>query len=155
MITTGQWLAHFRAARARIEPELGMAVKTVAELGAEVAKAYLGHLAPSLSMGSPVPVHFPAWDPLAPSTIEDKAGLGFGPPDYAPLYRTGEMQESISGSAVGLTGVVGSTDPVAVFHEFGTSKMPPRPFLARAVADVTPVLNVELGRVAVSILKPE
>lgn len=67
------------------------------------------------------------WAPLAPSTIEDKARKGFKTP--APLLRTGAMRDSIEYTVRGNEGAVGSNDPVAVYQELGTSRIPPRSFL--------------------------
>lgn len=74
---------------------------------------------------------FPAWAPLADSTEAEKARLGA--PADAPLLRHGAMYASFQHKAEGLQGIVGSTDPTLVYHEFGTSKMPPRPVLGPAL----------------------
>jgi len=78
---------------------------------------------------------FPAWSPLRPSTEARKAALGY--PADAPLLATGEMRDSISHTVVrrmlGASVVVGSSDQKMVYHEFGTSKMPPRPVLGPAM----------------------
>jgi HK97 gp10 family phage protein len=42
------------------------------------------------------------------------------------------MRESISHQVSGLEAALGSTDPKMVYHEFGTSKMPPRPVFGPA-----------------------
>ena len=74
---------------------------------------------------------FPAWAPLADSTEAEKARLG-APPN-APLLRHGLMYASFGHTVESDTeGVVGSTDPTMIYHEFGTSKMPPRPVLGPA-----------------------
>lgn len=157
MITTSQWAAHFRRSIPRMERELTVVVEAIAKFGGEVARRYIGHEQPSFSLAQPMPVYFPAWEPLAQSTIDDKTTLGFGPPDYQPLYRTGQMEQSISGAAVGLVGAVGSTDPVAVYHEFGApqANLPPRPFLARAVAEIQPLLHRRIGMIAMKAMNPE
>lgn len=80
---------------------------------------------------------FAAWAPLADSTLNGwrghpgKIAMGFAPPDN-PLLATGDMRDSIGYSVEGLKAVIGSTDPVAVFQELGTSKMPARSFLGGA-----------------------
>lgn len=74
---------------------------------------------------------FPAWAPLADSTEDEKARMGY--PAESPLMATGEMQESYRNEVEGLDGVVGTSDPKAIYHELGTTKMPPRPVLGPAV----------------------
>jgi HK97 gp10 family phage protein len=50
-----------------------------------------------------------------------------------PLLDTGELQSSIEWNASGNEGFVGTNDPKAAWQEFGTSRIPPRPFLGGAV----------------------
>jgi hypothetical protein len=78
----------------------------------------------------------PYWQPLADSTIEDKARHGYRVP--APLLRTGEMRDSIEidaphheGPGV-VVGYVFSNNPIARYQELGTEHIPPRPFLSTA-----------------------
>jgi phage gpG-like protein len=70
------------------------------------------------------------WAPLAASTIADKAAHGF--PTPKPLLRTGELRDSIEYTVNGLEGCVGSDSDKAVWHELGTSRIPPRSFLVSA-----------------------
>ena len=92
------------------------------------------------------------WPDLAEATVEEKQRLGYSgrisPTD--PLYRTGELRTSIGHAIDGNRVVLGSDDPIAEFHEFGTSRMPPRPFIGATVfreaheaADL--IANHELG----------
>lgn len=67
------------------------------------------------------------WAPLADATIADKKSQGY--PTPKPLLRTGELRDSIEYTVAGLEGAVGSDDPIAIFHELGTSRMPQRSFL--------------------------
>lgn len=66
------------------------------------------------------------WTPLAASTLARKAA-------DTPLLETGEMRDSIEHSVSGRTAYIGSNSDKAVWHELGTSKVPPRPFLQGAV----------------------
>lgn len=92
------------------------------------------------------------WRALAASTLADKIKRGFPVP--SPLLRTGELQGSIRGEADGLIGVVGSTDPVAVYHEFGTKNMPPRPIYKYVMYHNMPHLEEVFGALAVRLLTP-
>lgn len=84
------------------------------------------------------------WPPLAPSTVARKAA------GDSPLLETGELRDSIahnidhpSPAALGgrwmgvgvhpMSAFVGSDNDKAVWHEFGTSRVPPRPFLSQAL----------------------
>lgn len=51
-----------------------------------------------------------------------------------PWVRTGALRDSISATAEGLQAAVGSNDPAAAPQEMGTTRLPPRPFLAPAAA---------------------
>jgi phage gpG-like protein len=75
------------------------------------------------------------WLALADSTVEEKQRLGYTGRVSAtdPLYRTGELRLSISYRIENAGLIVGSTDPVAPFHEFGTSRTPARPFVGAAM----------------------
>jgi hypothetical protein len=69
------------------------------------------------------------WPSLADVTVTRKTAAGqtgrISPTD--PLYASGKLRDSWHYS-VGNAGFVwGSTDPVMVYHEHGTAKMPPRP----------------------------
>ena len=94
----------------------------------------------------------PDWADLAPSTVEEKSRLGFtgrvSPTD--PLLRTGELRASISHSVDGNKLTLGSDDPVASYQEFGTARIPPRPFIGAAMHVFGPeaaniIANYELG----------
>lgn len=84
------------------------------------------------------------WPPLAAST---KKGIGAAAAKtrkrkaakakaaekavagHVLLYRTGALSQSLRPVASGDTFGVASDRPYAVFHQFGTSKMPARPFV--------------------------
>ena len=73
---------------------------------------------------------FPAWAPLKPATQDDRERKGFA--RNKPLLRTGELAGSIEFKIEGHTGHVGSNDPVAVYQELGTARIPARSFLGAA-----------------------
>jgi HK97 gp10 family phage protein len=72
------------------------------------------------------------WKQLAQSTQEQRVALGFSANE--PLLRIGKLRDSIGHVVEGEDGYVGTNDPIAPFQEFGTSKIPPRPFLGGALA---------------------
>lgn len=105
------------------------------------AKGEIGHYQPAVG-------EFPAWAPLAPSTEAEKARLGA--PLGAPLLRHGGLYASFQHEVESPEeGVVGSTDPTLVYHEFGTSKMPPRPVLGPAVVRTREKVQQILGQAIV------
>jgi phage gpG-like protein len=91
-----------------------------------------------------------AWPPLAASTIADKARSGFKTP--APLLRTGELRDSIEYTVRGTEGCVGSDNPKAVWHELGTSRIPPRSFLVGAAIASGPRISRMAAAATVSAL---
>jgi hypothetical protein len=68
------------------------------------------------------------WAPLAESTIANKQHHGY--PTPKPLLRSGKLRDSIEYQVHGLEGSVGSDLEIAVYQELGTSRIPPRSFLA-------------------------
>jgi phage gpG-like protein len=66
------------------------------------------------------------WVSLAPETIARKMR------GDSPLLETGELRASIEWNSHGNQGFVGSDNDKAVWHEFGTSRIPARPFLSSA-----------------------
>jgi phage gpG-like protein len=74
----------------------------------------------------------PFWPVLKPETIEHKAR------GNTPLLETGALRDSIEWTAPlheggDTVGYVGSNHPEATWHELGTSRIPPWPFLSIAV----------------------
>lgn len=75
---------------------------------------------------------FEAWQPLAESTLADKERQGYlFKSDGNPLYRTGELMESISFVFHIASQILflGSTSEIMVYQEFGTVHIPPRSVL--------------------------
>lgn len=89
---------------------------------------------------------FPAWAPLAASTEASKAAMGF--PSDAPLLAAGAMLASFGHEVSGMEGVAGAKDPKAVFHETGTSRMPPRPVWGPAAFNTRGDIEKILGHAA-------
>jgi HK97 gp10 family phage protein len=77
---------------------------------------------------------YAGWPELADSTVARKQAKGQTGRISAtdPEFATGELRASIGSQAEGLTGAAGTADPVAVYQEYGTSRMPPRSIFASA-----------------------
>ena len=74
----------------------------------------------------------PSWRELAPSTQAERSLAGYTPND--PLLRSGELRESIQDEVTDDPhGRVFTDNPHAADLEFGTIRIPPRPFMGVAV----------------------
>ena len=105
------------------------------------AKAQIGHYQAEAG-------EFPAWAPLADSTEKEKERIGA--PLGAPLLRHGGLYASFKHEVLSHDdGVVGSTDPTLIYHEFGTPKMPARPVMGPAVVKNREKIQRILGRAIV------
>jgi phage gpG-like protein len=82
------------------------------------------------------------WPQLALSTQAQRVAQGFTANE--PLLRTGELRDSIEREVQHGAAYVGSNNEKALWHELGTSKAPPRPFLAGAAA----AKHAEIGELA-------
>jgi phage gpG-like protein len=103
-----------------------MAVVRAAKIIQFTSQSYMGH-----------PQGF--WPPLKPTTIAHKMT------GNSPLLETGQLKASIEITAPRVEGntvygVIGSSDRKALYHELGTSRIPPRPFLATAASQCAPAL---------------
>jgi HK97 gp10 family phage protein len=119
-------------------------LKAVAKVVEKTAKAELGHLQPAAGP-------FNEWEELAESTkaAKEKAGHVYNK-DYNPLLNTGELYASIKHEVNGLEAIIGSTSPVMVYQEFGTSHIPPRPVIGPAAFKNKKLIHAILGAAAVS-----
>lgn len=113
----------FTSAGPRIHSALETGLEVVAKTIEVEAKEEIGVYQPAVGP-------FDAWDPLAESTKADRVRQGYS--EDEPLLRSGELRDSISHRVMGLAAIVGSTDDKAVWQEFGTEKIPPRPFIGPA-----------------------
>lgn len=137
MISLGEWAAQLKAAAAACRPELEATLLVeMVRMGQEAAEM------PGKEQGH--------WPPLAAATLYEKARLGYEIP--APLLRTGVLKGSIRGEVSGLEGAIGSTDVKAVYHEFGTSRMPPRPIYSYTMQKNLPQLETAFGLLAMRLL---
>lgn len=134
---------HFGLSVGGLEKSLHEGLKQVAEAIEETAKEELGVYQDAIGP-------YPAWAPLAESTVADRIAKGFTPDD--PLLRTGELRDSIVHEVHGLEAIIGSTDEVMEYMEFGTSKMPPRPVMGPALHHNAEKAQKLIGNAAVKIL---
>jgi HK97 gp10 family phage protein len=87
------------------------------------------------------------WPALSEHTKKTQPGM---------LLETGAMRASIewSTSHDGLEGHVGSNSDIAVYQELGTSRIPPRSFLAGALHHEAPEIVKMAGKVARATIAP-
>jgi phage gpG-like protein len=88
---------------------------------------------------------YPEWPALAPETLAHKMGKG-------PLLESGELRASIEWNAEGNEGYVGTNNEKGLWHELGTSKIPPRPFLMGAAIRMEPLIHAMAARAVVAVL---
>lgn len=88
------------------------------------------------------------WPPLAASTVERKGA-------DTPLLETGEMRDSIAFNVQHREVRIGSDEEKAVYHELGTSKIPPRPFLSGAAMHKEKELVHAIGEHSFKLLSGE
>ena len=70
-----------------------------------------------------------------------------------PWVRTGALRDSIAASATGLEAAIGSNDPAAAPQEMGTSRIPPRPFLAPVASARGEEMAQAIGKQVASALR--
>ncbi len=85
--------------------------------------------------------------------VRDGLGTAPGAGDHdRPWTRTGALRDSIAAQADGLSAAIGSNDPAAAPQELGTSRIPPRPFLAPvATAEAETVARTVADAVATAL----
>jgi phage gpG-like protein len=68
------------------------------------------------------------WPELAASTLQKKGA-------DTPLLETGGLRDSIERTVEPFVAYVGTNNPVGRYQELGTSKIPPRSFIAASAAE--------------------
>ena len=148
MLSFQEFAQTMRRASLEARPALYGVAQGAAEAGEALSRGFIGQ-------------ELPDWKPLARRTVREKLEEGYGGQVSAtdPLLRTGRMRASISGKAVrlpnGAAVVIGSADPVARDQELGTARIPPRPFLARAMIMLEPTIVESLAKAAGAVLNPK
>jgi phage gpG-like protein len=85
------------------------------------------------------------WPALSPATLAHKMQSGM-------LLETGELRGSIEWNSSGNEGAVGSNLDKAVWHELGTARIPPRPFLAGAAMAMEEKIHKMAARAVVACI---
>lgn len=91
----------------------------------------------------------PGWKELKPSTERDKERQGYVfNADYNPLYRTGELRDSIKGhyNLALHTLFLGSFSEIMIYHALGTKDIPPRDVIGSTMAQAAHQLAIYLGQ---------
>lgn len=142
-MNVNEWANSLKRNCATHKARLAKALIASGELVKEDARHQIGHY----QLG---------WKSLAESTVLDKIRAGFATPgDDRPLLRTGEMRDSIECEPLTNGFVVGSKDPVAAYQEFGTSRIPPRPFIGPALFHQMPAIEKKLAKVFMDTVTPK
>lgn len=91
------------------------------------------------------------WPPLDKSTIDRKAH------GDTPLIETREMIQSAGYTMHYESAIVGFEDPKMVWHEFGTSHVPPRPVIGGTIAkhgeEIAHKMGVRYGEIMIATLR--
>ncbi len=120
---------HLLKAAAAIEIEAQVGLRVCAELVQKTAQSEIGEYQSAVG-------GFPAWAELRDATLADKEAKGYAVPN--PLLRTGDLRDSIQYEVTAFEAIIGSTSPIAMYQEFGTSStgwgigIAPRPFIGPA-----------------------
>jgi hypothetical protein len=103
-----------------LNDRVGEAREEALELGAQMIEAEAKHVLGTYEFD---------WPQLAASTQAEREAKGY--PANEPLLRTGEMRDSIEHIIVkpGEEAQIGTNSDIAVYQEFGTTTIPPRPFI--------------------------
>jgi phage gpG-like protein len=88
---------------------------------------------------------YPYWPALQPATLARKMM-------NTPLLETGQLRASIEWNSSGNEGYVGSNDDRAIWHEFGTSHIPPRSFLAGAAMAMEDKIHKMAARAVMAVM---
>ena len=120
-MTLEGFIAHLTASRGRLAAAETAGLLRGATLIRDEAKDLIG-------------TEYAGWAALAPSTVAEKERLGYTGKVSAtdPLLRTGEMRATIQASAEGHHAAAGTNDKIAEYQEFGTARIPARPFMGPA-----------------------
>jgi phage gpG-like protein len=129
------FIAHMAGVVAEMEHAHHVALERAAKIVEKEAKDVIG-------------TYRYGWPPLAEATLKRKS-------DDTPLLESGKLRDSIHHSVDHERARVGSDEDTAVWQELGTSRIPPRSFLAEAAKHKTDDVLNEIGRVVTHHLTGE
>lgn len=124
-------------ASAKIAAEIEIGFHIIVKEIEETAKEEIGVYQPAVGP-------FEAWSPLAESTKADRVRSGYTEDD--PLLRSGDLKNSLESEVVGLAAIVGTKSEIGLWHEVGTDRIPPRPFIGPAYVRKIDPLMESIGR---------
>ena len=139
----GEFAQYLATREFTLHEALHLGLEVVAKKIEKTAKDEIGVYQPAVGP-------FPAWSPLAESTMEDRAAKGY--PENEPLLRDGKLRDSITHEVEGHEAMIGSDSDIAVYQELGTGRIPPRPFLGSAVVHDEKFMLGTLGEAAVAAI---
>jgi hypothetical protein len=116
---------HMKKVSSQYNKKEFLALNFLGKILEEEAKHKIGHLQKGAGP-------FESWQDLAESTKLDKQRKGYVFNDeYNPLYRTGELRESIHHvvNTVEHKLIIGSDSDIGLYQEIGTQHIPSRSFL--------------------------
>jgi len=116
-VTTTYTILGFTTLLTTIQSRMTKANESALEKAAQIIEAEAKRVIGTYDYG---------WTPLAASTLARKKA-------DTPLLETAEMRDSIEHMSNDKEASVGSNNDKALWHELGTVKIPPRPFLVGAL----------------------
>ncbi|WP_337037041.1 hypothetical protein [Pantoea agglomerans] len=129
-----QFAREMSSASASIATGLEAGFRVIVKEIEETAKEEIGVYQPAYG-------HFDAWAPLAESTKADRIRQGYS--EDEPLFRSGELKDSIDSEIVGLAAIAGTKSEIGLWQEVGTASIPPRPFIGPAyVRKIDPLIEM-------------
>jgi len=117
------FIAHLGTLERAIHKQTTSGLERSAKLIEKTAKASIGYYQPAAGP-------YPAWEQLAASTLAHHDRMGVGD---SPLMVTGQLYASIQHEVEDDKAVIGSKMDIAADQEFGTDRIPARPFMGPAL----------------------
>jgi HK97 gp10 family phage protein len=119
----GAFIAHLATLERKAKERAKQGLKKSAKLIEKTAKAEIGNYQPAVGP-------YRKWEQLADSTLAHHDRMGVGD---SPLMVTGQLYASIQHEVEDGHAVIGSTMEIAKYQEFGTDRIPARPFMGPAL----------------------